>query len=175
MGFTRPIIGIMATTEAGVIAKNNNLPWDYPDELEHFKTQTRTHVLIMGRKTFEATPDYLFLDRIPIVLSKDPSFVSHYGHTVHSLDECLLLIQNIYPTKTLFMIGGAKIAHLFLEAHLISSFLLTKIHHPYPGDTYLNLKYFDGWKENMITSNSQYTIYQLQKPIESNRSASFID
>ena len=31
------IVGIMAVTEEGVIGKNNSLPWNYPEELKHFR------------------------------------------------------------------------------------------------------------------------------------------
>ena len=52
----RKAIGIMAATNEGVIAKGNVLPWNYPEELDHFRSTTDGHNIIMGRKTYEAMP-----------------------------------------------------------------------------------------------------------------------
>ena len=54
-----------------------------------------------------------------------------------------------------------EIAHLFLKHKLISSFILTRIHRLYSGDTYLDLNYFKGWRENVLKSSPHYTILQL--------------
>ena len=155
------IVGIMAATATGVIGKDNGLPWNYPEELDHFRMLTKGHRMIMGQRTFETTPTDLFLERTPIVFSQEDSFKNPYGCTVRDLEECLTLIQTFQDSGKIFMIGGAEIAHLFLEAALISSFILTKIHHPYPGDTYLNLKFCEGWSEEILTSNLLYTIIHL--------------
>ena len=48
------MIGIIAAISTnGVIGLNNQLPFDYPEDLKHFKETTLNSAIIMGRKTFE--------------------------------------------------------------------------------------------------------------------------
>lgn len=158
----RKAIGIMAATNEGIIAKGNLLPWNYPEELEHFRTTTDGHTIIMGRKTYEALPEGIFSSRKAIIFSKNPKlFSAKPGTFVKSLEEYFDIIHGLDKDEKIFMIGGAEIAHLFLKHKLISSFILTRIHRSYSGDTYLDLKYFKGWRETVLKSNSNYTILQL--------------
>ena len=159
---TRKVIGIMAATNEGIIAKGNALPWNYPEELEHFRTTTDGHTIIMGRKTYEALPEGIFSSRKAIIFSKNPKlFSAKPGIFVKSLKEYFDIIHGLDKDEKIFMIGGGEIAHLFLQHKLISSFILTRIHRLYEGDTYLDLKYFKGWKETTLNSNPNYTILQL--------------
>jgi dihydrofolate reductase len=158
----RKAIGIMAATNEGVIGKGNALPWNYPEELEHFRSTTHGHTIIMGRKTYEALPEGIFSSRKAIIFSKNPKELdAKPGIFVKSLEEYFDVIDSLGEAKKIFMIGGAEIAHLFLKHQLISSFILTRIHRSYSGDTYLDLKYFKGWRETVLKSNSNYTILQL--------------
>lgn len=59
------------------------------------------------------------------------------------------------------MIGGAQIAHLFLEHDLISEFIITEIHKPYKGDVYFNLALLDGWNKTILIETKDYTICRL--------------
>jgi dihydrofolate reductase len=162
MNSSKAITGIMAATGEGVIAANHQLPWCYPDELAHFDQTTRGQVMIMGMKTYLTTPKHLLHNRQLIVLSKDPLMAaSPTTSFVSSIDDCLTVAQKTCPTRKLFMIGGAEIAHQFLEKNLATRFLLTKIHHSYPGDTYLNLSYFESWSQETIETNADYTIVSL--------------
>jgi dihydrofolate reductase len=48
------MIGIIAAvTQNGVIGVENKLPFDYPEDMKHFRTTTANSTIIMGRKTFE--------------------------------------------------------------------------------------------------------------------------
>ena len=152
------IIGIMATTNEGVVGKDNGLPWNYKDELEHFRQTTNRQTMVMGRKTFETTPENLF-KRTPIVFSKTLTGTG----IVSSIPEFLDYIKNIEESK-IFMIGGAELAELFLKNNLISEFILTKIHKNYMGDVRMNLNYFNHWQSEIILSNNNYTIYRFKNP-----------
>lgn len=159
---SRKAIGIMAATHEGVIAKGNALPWSYPEELEHFRSITDGHTIIMGRKTYEAMPPGVFSSRKAIIFSKNPKELdAKPGIFVKSLEEYFDVIDSLGEAEKIFMIGGAEIAHLFLKHKLISSFILTRIHSLYSGDTYLDLNYFKGWKETVLKSSPHYTILQL--------------
>lgn len=45
---------IVAKAKNNVIGKNNKMIWNIPEDLKKFKELTTGHVIIMGRKTFEA-------------------------------------------------------------------------------------------------------------------------
>lgn len=159
---SRKAIGIMAATKEGVIAKGNALPWNYPEELDHFRSTTDGHTIIMGSKTYEAMPPGVFSSRKAIIFSKNPKKLdAKPGIFVKSLEEYFDVIDSLSEAEKRFMIGGAEIAHLFLKHKLISSFILTRIHSLYSGDTYLDLNYFKGWKETVLKSHPNYTILQL--------------
>lgn len=159
---SRKAIGIMAATNEGVIAKGNLLPWNYPEELDHFRLTTDGHTIIMGRKTYEAMPPGVFSSRKAIIFSKNPKELDvKPGVFVKSLEEYFDVIHGLGEAEKIFMIGGAEIAHLFLKHKLISSFILTRIHRLYSGDTYFDLNYFKGWRETVLKSSPHYTILQL--------------
>lgn len=158
----RKAIGIMAATNEGVIAVGNALPWNYPEELDHFRSTTDGHTIIMGRKTYEAMPPGVFSSRKAIIFSKNPNELdAKPGIFVKSLEDYFDVIHGLGEAEKIFMIGGAEIAHLFLKHKLISSFILTRIHRLYEGDTYLDLKYFKGWKETVLKSHPNYTVLKL--------------
>ncbi|MFK7968174.1 MAG: dihydrofolate reductase [Rickettsiaceae bacterium] len=158
------IVGIMAVTEEGVIGKNNSLPWNYPEELKHFRQITHEHTIVMGRKTYDSIPRNSLSNKKLIVFSRSSKTSDNNIIFVKSLHEYFDIINHLGESEKILMVGGAEIAHLFLRHKLISSFLLTRIHQLYSGDTYLDLKYFEGWSENILKSCPDYTIFQLINP-----------
>ncbi len=157
------VIGIMAVDPKGVIGINNGLPWHYPSELDHFRQGTEKQVIVMGRKTFETMPQDILGNRIPVVFSRDKlnsCFNRGVKCTIISSMQEFLSIQS---NSKVFMIGGAQIAHLFLEYDLISEFIITEIHKPYKGDVYFNLTLLDGWHKTILTKTKDYTICKLTR------------
>ncbi|MGL9726115.1 MAG: dihydrofolate reductase [Wolbachia sp.] len=154
------IIGIMAIDPNGVIGINNDLPWHYPNEFKHFCQVTDKQVIVMGRKTFETIPQSVLKNRIPIVFScNELNSCFNKGLVVSSMQEFL----STQSSAQVFVIGGAQIAHLFLEHNLISEFIMTEIHKAYKGDTYFNLTLLDGWNKTILTKTKDYTICKLLK------------
>ena len=49
-----PVVLVLAAAENGVIGRGGALPWELPDDLQHFKRTTIGRPIIMGRKTFES-------------------------------------------------------------------------------------------------------------------------
>ena len=45
---------IFAMDPTGLIGKNNDLPWDYPEDLQYFKYVTLNKTVLMGVTTFES-------------------------------------------------------------------------------------------------------------------------
>lgn len=164
MEMVKKIIGIMAVDPNGLIGIDNRLPWHYQDELDNFRQLTHGQVVVMGRKTFETMPQSVLTDCTPIVFSHNklnPCFDEDIKCTVASSMQNFFLIQNNLKCSQIFIIGGAQIAHLFLEHNLISEFIITRIHRSYKGNTYLNLTLLDEWHETIVTRTQNYTICKL--------------
>ena len=66
---------LVARAKNRVIGVNNDLPWNLPDDLNHFKQYTLNKPIVMGRKTFESIGKPL-PQRINIVISKSLSELS---------------------------------------------------------------------------------------------------
>src|SRR5699024_10124596 len=47
---------IWAQSLDGVIGLDGTMPWDVPEDLQHFKQMTMGQVLIMGRRTWSSFP-----------------------------------------------------------------------------------------------------------------------
>ena len=64
------IIIVCAMTKGRhVIGKDNTLPWDIPEEMQHFRSLTKDSTVIMGRKTFESIDSKPLPKRNNIVIS----------------------------------------------------------------------------------------------------------
>lgn len=62
---------IAAMAANRVVGRDNKLPRNYPQDLQHFKHTTSGHVVVMGRKTFESIGRKL-PNRRNIILSRTP-------------------------------------------------------------------------------------------------------
>lgn len=63
---------IFACDEAGGIGKDNTMPWNFPDELKHFRIATIGKPIILGRKTWESIGCKTLPGRPHIVISSNP-------------------------------------------------------------------------------------------------------
>jgi dihydrofolate reductase len=135
---------IAAVAENGVIGKNGDIPWHYPDDFKHFKETTYGHPVIMGRATYESLPDdYRPLpSRTNIVLSRSDMDGSGIVNA-HSIDGALDAAAN-KDTDTAYIAGGASIYEQFLEQGLVDKMVLTEIPEEPDGDTY-----FPDWDEDL--------------------------
>lgn len=126
------IILIAAMTKRRVIGKNNTLPWNIPEELQHFRTQTLDSTVIMGRKTYDSI-GRLMPKRNNIIVSRSPL-------TIPGADVCSSLPEAIKKAKTynktIFIIGGAQIFKEALDNKLADKMYISYIKHDYDGDTY---------------------------------------
>lgn len=103
---------IVAKAKNNTIGKDNKIVWDLPEDKKRFKEITEGHVMIMGRKTFEALPKVL-PNRKHIVMTENKNLnVSDSNvEVVHSMLE---LQQYIEDENENFVIGGAMIYNLLM-------------------------------------------------------------
>ena len=128
---------IVAVAENGVIGKDNDLIWHLPKDMRFFKETTLGHHVIMGRKNFESIPHkYRPLpDRTNIVITRQSGYKAEGSIVVNSVEAALDIAKNNGDTEP-FIIGGGQIYKLALEANLVDKIYLTKINHPFDGDTF---------------------------------------
>ncbi len=85
------------------------MPWHLPADLNHFKTITTGHALVMGRRTWESLPGAL-PGRRNIVLSSSLDYAASGAEVCSSLQSALALAG----TGTIMVIGGAQLFRLCL-------------------------------------------------------------
>jgi len=106
------------------IGKKNDLLWNLPADMKHFRETTRGHTVLMGQKTFESLArdengiqvGRLLPNRRNIVLTQDKAFEKEGAEIVYSVDEALeLLKETTKPDEEVFVIGGGMIYKLFID------------------------------------------------------------
>ena len=115
---------IAAIGKNNELGKKNDLLWNLPADMKHFRETTRGHTVIMGQKTFESLAKddngnqigRLLPNRRNIILTQDASFEKEGAEVVHSLDELTeLLAKTTKPDEEVFVIGGGQIYKLFID------------------------------------------------------------
>ena len=116
------------------LGKNNRLLWDIPEDMEHFRSKTRGHAVIMGRKTYESI-GHALPARPNIIITRDDTFTTPDGcFIVHSLEEAIAL-GNEKEKEELFIIGGANI--YAQSINIADKLYITEVHQSFPeADTF---------------------------------------
>ena len=127
---------LVAMAKNRVIGVNNNLPWNLPDDLNHFKQYTLNKPIVMGRKTFESIGKPL-PRRINIVISRSLSEID--GVNVFSELEDGIAFANQYNEKhqlenEVIIIGGAQIFNETLP--IMNRLVLTQVDCEIAGDVF---------------------------------------
>lgn len=104
---------ICALGKNRAIGKQNQLLWNLPGDLKHFKDITSGHTVIMGKNTHLSIGRPL-PNRVNIVISKPEEHFDAAGClNARSIEEALLLARQQDDQET-FIIGGGMIYGLFL-------------------------------------------------------------
>ncbi|MEP4532032.1 MAG: dihydrofolate reductase [Cyclobacteriaceae bacterium] len=137
---------IAAMSQNRVIGKNNDLPWHLPDDFSFFKTKTKGHFVLMGRKNYDSLPHKFkpLPDRTNVVITRKAGFSAEGTTTVHSLEDAIDQAKTAGESEA-FIIGGGQIYKLGLEH--ADRIYLTEIHGQVEGDTYFPEFDKSVWKE----------------------------
>ena len=166
-----PVVLVLAAAENGVIGRGDTLPWELPDDLQHFKRTTLGRPIIMGRKTFDSV-GFPLPGRRNIVITRDADW-QYEGVTVcHTLDEALARAFDqalIDGADAAMVVGGAEIYRLALPR--ADKVVLTRVQGSVHGDVLFDLTLLAGWQETIMDSfeaderNSHaFTIVELEPP-----------
>lgn len=144
------------------LGKNNKLLWDIPEDLNHFRSITAGHAVIMGRKTHESIGRVL-PKRINIVITRDANYISEGCEICSSLDEALNLAEKSGETEV-FVIGGGEIYKQAIG--LVDKLYLTVVDSTFDADTFF--PEYSGFnrvisEEKHKDANYSYTFFELEK------------
>lgn len=124
---------IVATDENLLIGKedsSNGMPWNIPEDLQHFKDTTIGKTILMGLTTYKAIGRPL-PGRKTIVVSLEP-FEDERVEVRDSLEEVIQEYKE--RNEDLFISGGASIYRQSLP--LVEELLISRVPGTYTGETY---------------------------------------
>lgn len=104
---------IAAMDKNNGIGFQNKLPWQIPEDLQHFKRTTSGKPILMGRKTYDSIGRPL-PNRHNIVLTRDFGWSRATVTTLPSVADVLNYTRT-FPLTELFVIGGEEIYKQFLQ------------------------------------------------------------
>lgn len=137
---------IAAVAQNGTIGRNNQLPWRIDDDMRFFIDTTRGHVVISGRKNFEAMGAAL-PERTNFVVTRNPAYSAANAHVVTNLEAALRAAQALGETEA-FVIGGAELYHQTKPyAH---RFYRTTVLADVAGDVRYDDQNWDGWTRTLL-------------------------
>lgn len=145
------IITAMAANR--VIGIENRLPWHLPEDLQHFKTLTMGHHIVMGRKTYDSIGKPL-PGRTTVIITRNMDYAVPGCIAVNSIDAALTVCHG---DSEVFFVGGAE---LYAQAlHIAHRIYLTEIKRDFPGDAYFPPFDPSQWdevsREKHTTTNSE--------------------
>ena len=121
---------IAAVGRNRALGKDNDLIWHLPADLRRFKSLTRGHHVIMGRKTFESLGKPL-PNRTNIIVSRNPDYRAEGCIVVNSLEKALEIAQT---DPKPFILGGAEIYKQALS--FADQMDLTYVHEDFEADAF---------------------------------------
>ena len=134
---------IVAKGKNNIIGNDDKIVWSLPKDMERFKSLTTGHVIIMGRKTFEALGRVL-PNRKHVVFTQNPDFKvdDENVEIVHSMLEIKGYIDDEFEN---FVIGGAMIYNLLMPH--VSKMYVTEIHKEFSGNVFFPTIDREVWQE----------------------------
>lgn len=129
----RPVLSLIAAVARnGTIGHDNQLLWQLPEDLQHFRRATMGCPVIMGRRTWDSLPPRFrpLPGRLNIVLTRDPHWQAAGARRAASLDDAL---AQAGPVERVFVIGGGALYALALP--VADELVLTELDRDYEGDT----------------------------------------
>ncbi|MES2457081.1 MAG: dihydrofolate reductase [Bacteroidota bacterium] len=134
------VSAVVAIAENNAIGKDNELLWYLPTDLKHFKSITKGHTIIMGRKTFDSIGKAL-PHRRNIVITRTEGLEIEGAEVVNTVDQALELCSD---EEEVFIVGGAEIYKIAMPA--TDRIYLTTVHRSFEGDAYFPEINMDLWK-----------------------------
>lgn len=116
---------IAAVSSDGFIGQHGKIPWRLKSDMEHFKSITAGHTVVMGRKTWESLPPKFkpLRDRRNIILTHQPDFSAGGAEIVPSLEQALEITDG---DEEVFIMGGSEVYRQAMP--VAERLLITHVH-----------------------------------------------
>jgi dihydrofolate reductase len=164
-----PLSLIYARSDNYCIGCDGALPWELPDEFEHFTATTMGAAVIMGRKTYEDHCCEL-PGRLNVVITRKKDFpLAPNVARANSLQDAIGLAERKHHKS--FVIGGAKLLREALP--LADTVYESVIHAEILGDTYVDAFDFRNWSTELIEKHpadnrhlSAFSVFRHRRPMQ---------
>lgn len=162
---------IVAYDKNFLIGDGDNIPWNLPEDMEHFKESTERKSVIMGRKTWDSLPSKFkpLPNRFNAVVTRkkiepplyyDPT-EPYWGN---SIDSCIKASHKNVEGEDVYIIGGGEIYRNALENNLVNEIIASEIKGSYKGDVHFpNVKEM-GWDKSIVKEFDDFTIVKYVNP-----------
>jgi len=130
---------VVAIAQNHAIGKNNQLLWNLPRDLKHFKDITTGHTVIMGRKTYDSVGKPLPKRRNIIITRQNITIEG--CEVVPSIEDALTLCAD---EEEVFIVGGAEIYRQSM--HLTNRIYLTIVKKDFEADSFFPPIDVEEWK-----------------------------
>ena len=100
------LIEIAAIGKNRELGKDNDLVWHFKEDMKFFRTQTKGHSVVMGRKTFESLPSML-PGRHHIVITRSHPELPEEVEVFSSIEDFIDSYQD--KDEEIYVIGGGQI------------------------------------------------------------------
>ena len=151
-------VAIAALGKNREIGLNGKIPWDFPDEYQHYKNTVKGHYVLIGRKNFEMNGCDVE-GSMPLVLSR--TNFSHANALTFSSPEEVIEYANEMEIEKIFVIGGAEIYKLMLP--YVSEFYCSVVDYEGPADTFFPEYMFYEWEVLSQEVHKNWTLYHMKK------------
>lgn len=153
------IVMVAAMDENRLIGDGKDLPWDIPEDLEHFMNTVENHPVIMGRKTFESMGSRPVNDKVNIVISS--SEIDQEKENVKKVPNPKKAMEHVVEEDKVFIIGGATVYEMFLP--FADKLILSHIEGKYTGDTYFPQFEEDRWEKELMDTYDKFKVFKYTR------------
>lgn len=154
----KQVVLAAAVAENGVIGAGGDVPWHLPEDLAHFKRLTIGHVVVMGRRTFEAIGRPL-PRRTNVVITRQSGWSAEGVLTAGSLEEALVTADE--HSGEVMVIGGGEVYAAALRVADVQ--VLSEVHLSPAGDTCYPEFDRDQWAEVSREQRDGFDIVRLER------------
>ena len=127
------ICHIVAAADNHIIGRDGALPWDIPEDMKFFRDQTRDHIVIMGRKTYESIGKPL-PKRFNIIITRQQGYTADGASVVDSVESAVSLARKKAPEwgDEIYICGGGEIYRQSMD--IVDTIFLTRVHQEVEGN-----------------------------------------
>ena len=154
------IVIIAAVAKNRVIGRDNQLIWNIPEDMAHFKALTAGHTVVMGRKTWQSLPPRFrpLPGRRNIVISRQADYAAPGAEVADSLENAL---KQASTAAVVFIIGGEQI---YTQAMAVADRLeITEVDLESEGDAWFPEIAAVDWEKTAKTETAGFAFVTYRK------------